>query len=477
MPLMNRLPLAVGLVTFAAILAILASPSPAVAEKPNIVVILADDLGYGDLGCYQTESKVPTPNLDRLAREGMRFTQAYCPVSVCSPSRYAMMTGQYPFRSWKKNGVLANWDKPMIADRQLTLPALLKQAGYKTAGFGKWHLGATYKTLDGKPPAGQGKFKSDDTGANIDLAAPVAGGPTDRGFDRWYGFICASEMLIFDQDKAVALLSHSLYEPPPVPGAKELPGVTVAQLLPQITDKSVAYLVDHAKARSGAPFFLYFAPYVPHIPLAVGDDFRGRTRAGDYGDYVHQLDHEIGRLLKSLDDTGLARDTLVFFATDNGSEFLKSGDNHQPNGILRGRKHQIYEGGVRTPLLVRWPGQVQENAVSNNIAGLNDLLATVADLIGQQLPPTAGRDSVSLLPILLGKQTDQPVRDQILLQASARHYALREGDWKYIQPNGPNAAELYDLQNDPSESKNLLKEKPELAEELRVKLQKILAGK
>ena len=234
----------------------------------------------------------------------------------------------------------------MIEDGQLTLPALLQKNGYTTAGFGKWHLGARYKTLDGKQPTGIGKFDAKETGSNIDLAAPIAGGPTDRGFDRWWGFVCASEMLIFDQDRAAALLSHSMYNPPAVPGAKDLAKVTVAELLPNITDKSIAYLQNHAakQAELGKPFFLYFAPYVPHIPLAVADSFRGLTKAGDYGDYVHELDTEIGRLLKSLDDTGLAKDTLVIFASDNGSEFLTTGEGHKPNGLLKGRKHTIFEG-------------------------------------------------------------------------------------------------------------------------------------
>jgi len=467
---MNR-PLAhVLLLAIATAAALAPAPTARAADRPNVLLILADDLGVGDLRAYAPDSKVPTPNLDKLAAGGTRFTNAYCPVSVCSPTRYALMTGRYPWKSWKKNGVLANWDRPMIEPGRLTLPAMLRKAGYATAGLGKWHLGATYKTTDGKPPAGLGQFKSDGTGANIDIAAPVTGGPTDRGFDTWYGFVCASEMLILDQDKVAGLLSHSLYAPPAVPGANDLPKVTVAGLLPLITDKGMAYLNERAKHKD-QPFLLYYAPYVPHIPLAVGDDFRGKTRAGDYGDYVHQLDHEIGRLLAALDQTGLAKDTLVIFASDNGSEFQTSGDGHKPNGGLRGRKHHIYEAGIRTPLVARWPGRVPAGATTDQLVALNDWLATLAALTGQTLPPGAGEDSISFLPALLGQQGGAG-RAELLMQASAPRFALRRGNFKWIQPakKGEGPGELYDLAADPAEAKDLAAEKPDLAAEMKARL-------
>ena len=447
-----------------------------VAAKPNIVVILADDLGYGDLGCYNAGSKVPTPNLDRLAREGTRFTQAYCPVAVCTPSRYALMTGRYPWRSWKKSGVLANWERPVIEDGRLTLPGLLRQAGYATAGFGKWHLGATYATTDGKPPAGVGRFKSDRTGANVDIGKPITGGPTAHGLDRWYGFVCASEMLVFEQDRAAALLSHDLYAPPAVPGADALPKVMVGEMLALVTDKSVAYVEERA-AHKDQPFFLYYAPYVPHIPLSVGEKFRGATRAGEYGDYVHQLDHEVGRLLAALDEAGVADDTLVLFASDNGSEFLNTGDGHRPNAPLRGRKHGVYEGGVRTPLLARWPGRVPAGAARDQIVALNDVLATTAALLGMTLPAGAGEDSVSLAPTLLGREAVQPGRTEVVVQASAPRYALRRGRWKFVQPEKKGGSpELYDLQTDPGETRDLAAKHPQLVDELRARLREIVHG-
>jgi arylsulfatase A len=467
-----RLPLFVIVLGLAAIPA--AVPA-ADAAKPNIVLILADDLGWGDLGCYRVESKVPTPNLDKLANGGTRFTQAYCPVSVCSPTRYALMTGNYPWRSWKKRGVLANWERPMIKDGEVTLPSMLRQAGYATAGFGKWHLGARYKTTDGKPPVGVGKFKSEDTGSNIDLAAPIAGGPLDRGFDHWHGFICASEMLIFEGNRAVSLLSHSLYESPPIPGVNALPTVTVADFLPLITERSVAWMQERASKQTPAPFFLYYAPYVPHIPLAVGKEYLGRTTAGEYGDYVHQLDHELGRLLNALDESGLAANTLVIFASDNGSQFAATGEGHRPNGALRGTKWQIYEGGVRTPLIVRWPGKVPAGAVRSEIVALTDLLATIAALNGQKLPADAAKDSYDILPLLRGETPAEAIRSEVLVQSSPGQFGLRQGMWKYIQASSKAGAELYDLDADPGEERNVHEAHPELGAKLHMRLKQLLA--
>jgi arylsulfatase A len=446
-------------------------------RRPNIVLILADDLGWGDLPCYNPDSKITTPNLDMLASGGIRFTQAYCPVSVCSPTRYSLMTGRYPWRSWKKNGVLANWERHMIQDGQLTLPSMLRQAGYTTVGYGKWHLGARYKTLDGEKPVGLGKFKSKGTGSNIDLSAPIAGGPVDFGFDQWFGFICASEMLVFQGNHAATLLSHSLYEPPPIPGVEKLARTTVADLLHIITENSIAWMRDRAAKHNPAPFFFYYAPYVPHIPLAVGSEYQGRTKAGEYGDYVHQLDHEVGRLLQELDETGFAANTMVIFASDNGSQFNATGEGHHPNGGLRGVKGQIHEGGVRTPLIVRWPGHVPAGTVSSELVALTDMMATLAALNGQKLPENAANDSYNILPLLLGEKPAEPIRSEVLVQSAPGQHGLRQGKWKYIQATRKAGAELYDLEADPAEQRNLLDESPEVASKLQARLKYLLAGK
>lgn len=451
------------------------------AELPNVLLILADDMGVGDPGCFRAESKIPTPNLDRLAREGLRFTNAYCPVSVCSPSRYALLTGRYPWRSWKNFGVLANWEKPMIAKGVTPLPAMLRESGYHTAGIGKWHLGANYTTVDGKPPAGLGKFKSPGTGANLDLSAPITGGPLDRGFDEFFGYICSSEQLIFEGNRVVARLGHEMYEPPQAKGIEELKTIPLVDLLPEITRRGVAFL-DRQK-EADAPFFLYFAPYVPHIPLAVEKSFLGSTRAGEYGDYVHELDHYLGKLLDALVRNGLAGNTLVVFASDNGSQWPVTGEGHLPNAPWTGTKWMIREGGVRTPLLVRWPGRVAPGTTTDQVCGLNDWLATFSAIAGRETPPASAIDSRNLLPVLEGKAT-APVRESLAMRSSRGRTALRRGKWKYIdgpidggsQSKKHKAPQLYDLESDPGETRDLRDSHPEIAASMKAELDALMAN-
>lgn len=450
--------------------ALLAACLATAAERPNVVVILADDLGWGDPACQGTGSLVPTPNLDRLAAEGMRFTQAYCPVSVCSPSRYALLTGRYPWRARSAPGVLANWEGPMIDAGRLTLPGLLRQAGYATVGYGKWHLGATWTTSDGKPPQGRGNFKG--SGANLRLDAPLADGPLTRGFTDWYGFICSSEQLIVAGDRVCGRLDTPTYAPPAAAGAAALPSTTVSDYLGVVFDRGV----DWIAAKHAGPYLLYLAPYVPHIPLAVPDAFKGTTKAGEYGDYVHALDHQIGRVLKALDDAGATRDTLVLFASDNGSQWEKTGAGHRPNGPLRGAKWTPYEGGVRTPLFVRWPGQVANGAVSERIVGLNDVLATMAAVTGQAVPAAMAEDSISFLPVLRGRPQEHKRSDIVVRASQGGVFGLRQEQWKWIA-FGDGKDALYNLADDPAEQHDLAQAQPAVAARLRQRLTEIRAAK
>lgn len=424
------------------------------AEPPNVLVVLADDLGWGDPACQGTGSLVPTPAMDRLAAEGRRFTDAYCPCSVCTPSRYALLTGREPWRTRAKPGVLANWEGPMIAPGLATLPGHLRQAGYATAGFGKWHLGATWTTRDGRPPEGLGVFGG--RGGNLDIAAPVAGGPCDRGFERWWGVLCSSEQLIVDDRRIAGLLTQEKYAPPPP--AAQLPARDTAAFLGEVFDRGVEWI----GRRHARPWLLYLAPYAPHIPLTPPHAFRGTTRAGDYGDYVRALDHHLGRVLEALDAAGAAGSTLVIFASDNGSQFQTTGEGHRPNGGLRGGKWTPYEGGVRTPLLVRWPGRVPAGSSSPAVVALTDLLPTIGAAVGRPLPVDAGLDGVSFLPALTGTG---PARTRIVTRASEGGvFAVREGSWKLVAR--PGKSELYDLAADAEESADRAAERPELVARL-----------
>jgi len=446
---------------------------------PNIVLILADDLGSGDAGCFNPQSKVPTPHIDRLAREGMKFSNAYSPDAVCTPSRYALWTGRYSWRTSLRRSVQLNWEKPLINEGRMTVPLLLKQAGYRTAGFGKWHLGADFPTIDGLPPVGQGGQRHELDGANLDLGKPMQGGPMARGFDRWFGFICASESFVYDDLFATAYID--VYPRPKAKGAEALRHIPLAYYLPELTERAVDYINKNADAaKTGKPFFLHFSPYVPHIPLAISEAFKGKTKAGDYGDYVHQLDHEVGRILEALDRQGLTDNTLVIFLSDNGSHFEVTGEGHRPNGPLKGTKATIHEAGVRVPFIARWPKHIAAGTTSQELVASADLLATMSALTRVPLPKEAGEDSFDILPVLLGPPGVQAAREFVIVKSVTAHLAIREGRWKLITP--PNypwakaaASEnddtfLYDLEADPGETKNLLAAHTDIAEAMRQKL-------
>ena len=462
----------------------LASPvcshaGPSSGDRPNVVLILADDMGYGDAGSYNPQSKVPTPHLDRLAGEGMRFTNAYSPDAVCTPSRYSMWTGRYSWRTHLRRSVQLNWEDPLIEEGRMTVGLMLQQAGYRSAGFGKWHLGAHFPTIDGLRPVGQGGQRHELDGANLDLSEPLRGGPNDRGFDRWFGFICASESFVYEDRFATAYID--VYALPKSKGATALRHIPLADYLPELTARAVDYIdANAADARDGKPFFLHFSPYVPHIPLAIAESFKGLTQAGDYGDYMHQLDHDVGQLLAALDRNGLTENTIVIFLSDNGSHFEVSGDGHRPNGILRGTKATIFEAGVRVPLIVRWPHHIAPGSVSAELVSSTDLLATTSTLTQLPLPEGAAEDSFDLMPILLGQPLPEARREFVISKAAAAQLAIRDGRWKFIaSPNYPwskplgtgmEEAMLFDLENDPSETSNLLAEHADVAESLRRKL-------
>jgi len=448
-------------------------------QLPNIVLILADDLGYGDAGCYNPESRVPTPNIDRLAREGMRFTSAYSPDALCTPSRYSMMTGRYSWRTKHRRSVQLNWEKPLIEEGRMTVPWLLKAAGYTTAGLGKWHLGADFPTTDGLIPVGQGGLRHELDGANIDLSQPLRGGPKDRGFDRWFGFICAGESIVYDDYFATAYID--VHPRPVARNVEELRHIPLATYLPELTERATAFIDTHAAAaKKGTPFFLWFSPYVPHIPLAIAEGFKGRTKGGDYGDYVHQLDYEIGRILAALERQGLSENTLVVFTSDNGSHFETTGEGHRPNGPLSGTKATLREGGVRVPLVARWPERIPAGKVSDKIVASTDLLATVAALVRKPLPPQAGEDSFNVLPILLGDPQARSEREFLIMRSKTAQLAIRQGRWKYVAPvdfpwvRRPEAeaaeAQLFDLEADPTEVRNVIGAQGEVAAALRRKL-------
>lgn len=397
--------------------------------KPNIVFVLFDDMGYGEPECYRDDTKLKTPNLDRLANEGMRFTDAHSASAVCTPTRYGLLTGRYPSRIGQY-GVLSTYNPPIIPDSRLTVASLLKQHGYETACIGKWHLGVKWQ---GKP----GNQNS------VPVGSRITAGPNNLGFDYFYGFTHARNIgTVIEQDRVVENIKD-------------------VENQPRMIAKAVEWI---GKRQPGKPFFLYFPMCPPHTPVVPAPEFTGKSGAVDavkqdpkYGDWVYQGDHMLGQILDALQKKGLADNTLVIATADNGA----AGRAYPP---LRASKASIYEGGHRVPFLARWPGKIKAGAVSDATISLNDLMATCSEILGTKLPDNAGEDSVSILPALLGTAKG-PLREATIHQSMRGDLAIRQGPWKLVLPKTGDP-ELYHLGDDIGETKDLANTKPEVVEKL-----------
>ncbi|MBT3274466.1 MAG: arylsulfatase [Spirochaetales bacterium] len=456
--------------------------------KPNIIVILTDDLGYGDLGCYNPKSKIPTPNLDRLAEEGVRFTDAHAPSSVCTPTRYAVLTGRYCWRTHLKKGVLRASAPPLIENDRITIGKMLQEHGYRTAAIGKWHLGQTWHVLgDEKQPEAES--------GEIDWDRPMIDGPLQRGFDYHFGIpwpawgFVENDMVTSKPTEAfdLAHIGPEIIGPNNIKGMRP-PGYEHEHMLPKFTEKAV----DFIKEQNGKdnPFFLYWTPMAPHKPVVPNRDFLGRSQAGLYGDFVAELDDCVGRIMNALDDSGTADNTLLIFTSDNGPEItcyprIKE-TGHYSMGDWRGVKRDTWEGGHREPFIARWPSQIPAGSTSDEIICLVDMMATAAEIVGQRLPESAAEDSVSILPAMLGKKISAPLREATVHHASDGHLAIRRGDWVYIDSTSGDANKepdwfreqrgaelnttfgvLYNLKEDPTECFNEIHKHPDIARSLK----------
>lgn len=473
---------------------------------PNIVVILADDLGYGDLRCYNPNSKIPTPNLDRLAAQGVRFTDAHTPSAVCTPTRYGLLTGRYAWRTWLTAGVLDGFDPPLIERGRLTVPALLKRRGYETACVGKWHLGMEWLRRDGTPVPRRdtvsGGFRP---GSDVDFTKPVSGGPRSAGFDWFYGISASLDMspyCFLENERTAGIPTVATPEDRSlfmnqVPGVRT-PDFRLEDVQPVLTRKACDYI--RARKGSAKPFFLYLAFASPHLPVVPNESFLGKSQAGRYGDFVAEMDASVGEVLRALEASRLSENTMVLFTSDNGGlwhwwEFEEADDRamgkttdrgryvkdfgHQSNAHLRGTKADIWEGGHRVPFIVRWPGVSKPGSVSSSLIGLNDLMATCAEITGERLPDDAGEDSISFLAAV--RDPSARTREDVILHSLHGTFAIRQGDWKLVPARGsggfssprqvkPKAGEpagqLYNLRADPRETKNLYLDHPEIVSRL-----------
>ena len=443
-------------------------------SNPNIVVILADDMGYGDAGCYNESSKIPTPHLDKMAREGMRFTDAHSPSAVCSPTRYGLLTGRYAWRTEMKKGVLGAWDRPLIEKDRLTVASMLNQYDYHTACIGKWHLGWEWKTADGTPLK---ISRESDHGLRVKLAEavdytqPLGGGPLGAGFDYYFG----DDMV--NQPPYLWIENNRCLTQPTEPLLKSIrkgssngpatPEWDQTKVLPRITERAVQYIHERGRQKD-KPFFLYFSLSAPHVPLMPSKQYVGMSIYGPYGDFMCQVDDIVGQITKALEQTGLAKDTLVIFTSDNGS-FASPKKGHSPNGAFRGKKTQIFEGGHRVPLLVRWPGKTKDGSVNNQLVGINDVMATVAAIVGHELSDNNCEDSTSLLPTLLN--STKTVRQDLVHHSRSGEFAIRDGDWKLITDTKRKPVLLFNIGNDLAEKNDLSAQHPEVVKRLADKLE------
>ncbi|WP_347244672.1 arylsulfatase [Thermogutta sp.] len=459
---------------------ILAAQSREVPQHPNIVIILADDLGYGSVGCYGAPpSLVRTPNIDRLAREGRRFTDANTPSSVCTPTRYALLTGRYCWRTWLKHEVAGVFSPLLIEPERLNLASMLKKHGYETAAIGKWHLGYG-------------------TGPRTDYTKELRPGPLEIGFD--YHFAVPSNhgdvTGVYVENHWVFGLRSDRLNPAGVGknfNGKPYLGLDAPQrvdeeVMPTLTAKAVQWIEE----RSGdKPFFLYFTPVAVHRPITPSRETRGTSAVGPYGDWIHELDLSVGRVLEALDRKGFTANTLVIFTSDNGGVNKPTLPSDETNaakaglaicGPFRGGKHDVWEGGFRVPFIVRWPGHVPAGTVCNEMMSLTDVLATVAAIVGEDLPPphVAAEDSYNMLPAWLDQPYVSPIRPDMIVHSADGNFAIRRGPWKWIEgtyhpDTRPGALrlradqfhpQLYNLREDIGETKDVASEHPEIVKEL-----------
>ncbi len=444
--------------------------------KPNIIFIMADDMGYGDIQAYNSDSKIDTPNLNQLAKQGMRFTDAHAPAGLCIQTRYGLLTGQYPFRTTLKERT-----DPCIQEEQLTLPGMLKKAGYDTAMLGKWHLGF----VGGKDKA--------------DYSQGLHGGPKDRGFDYFFGIPASLDIPPYywiQNRKPLLAPTETIGDNfsdgwTRIQGAfwrkgRVAPGFTHAEVLPTISRRANFFLDTRAQLpqKTRKPFFLYLPLPAPHTPWLPGKRFTGKSNASMYGDFVMMVDDMVGQIMKRLEQHGMADDTLLVFTSDNGPVWYPADTErlgHSSTGSLRGMKADSYEGGHRVPFIVRWPSQTPASTVNEHLLCHTDMLATLAVLTGQEVPIGQAQDSINQSQLLFMPKLEEPPRNTLITSNNPKYFGVRMGQWKMItglgsggftQPRdlkpseGGPTGQLFNLSEDLSETNNLWQKHPEIVKQL-----------
>lgn len=478
------------------------------ADKlPNIIVILGDDMGFGDIQVYNNNSKIPTPNLNTLGEQGLVFTDAHSNSAVCTPTRYGLLTGRYAWRTRLKAWVLSGYSNHLIDTATPTIASLAKSKGYHTSVIGKWHLGLDHNWKDGQQPKEANQLMYIPENDDIDYSVPVKNGPNDLGFD--YSFIVSGSLdmgpyAYFENGKATAIPdgTHPFSDFPAYMREGEIaPDFSHADAQDKFTEKAVDYI--EKRAEKDKPFLLYFPLTGPHKPALPAERFRGKSSLGAYGDMVMQVDWTVGKIIETLKKSGIEDNTLVIYTSDNGSYMYRINEGepdhlidetvegfnpskHQSNDRWRGTKADIYDGGHRVPFIVKWPKEVTRGSSSSEVICMTDIYSTIADIIGVNIKTEEGPDSYSFKSLLT--EEEGFVQHPVIHHSVNGTFALRQGEWKMIFSDGsggrqkPQGApfqkpyQLYNLENDPLETNNLIHEHTEVSNQLEDLLNQIISN-
>ena len=462
-------------------------------RPPNVVVILADDFGVGDIQAHYPNNKIPTPYLDSLVAQGMSFTDAHSPSAVCTPTRYGLLTGRYSWRTRLREWVLAAYEPPLIAEGRPTLPQMLRDSGFATALVGKWHLGWEWP---GPQPSRMTDVRNGQKTLEWDFTRPILDGPTARGFDYYFGvdlpnmppftFIENDRVVAQPTERYVLDPSEGVVMPRGFEGSPIAPGWRFREIVPELTTRAVE--VVHDLSGEDRPFFLLYSMTSPHEPISPAPAFQGKSGIAPIADFVMETDWSAGQVIKAVDDAGIGDRTIVIFTADNGHSHYTGWDElvaagHRPSGPYRGHKGDVWEGGHRVPLLVRWPGQVEAGSTSDQLVSLTDVFATALDVAGIELPSEGAEDSVSFLAARGDSKAEG--RQSLVSHSNHGEFAYRDGSWKLVFRNRdsrldesrgePRVVELYDLASDVAEEVDLSAERPEVVKALRSKFDEVIS--
>ena len=486
-PTLAQIPIAIGTrpVTLLLLAISMFSCSPvedSTAPRPNIVIIMADDLGYGDVSLYNAESKISTPNIDKLGQNGIQFMDAHTTSSVCSPTRYGLLTGRYNWRSTLKSGVTWSYSPALIKENQTTLGSMLQKQGYKTGAVGKWHLGWDWDNIE----------KGSDS---ITFKSPIKNGPTTRGFDYFFGIKASLDIPPY------VYVENDMPTAPPDRRTEDTgfrfwrDGLTGSdfdheQVLPTLKDKAVSFIKENKED----PFFLYFPLPAPHTPILPTEEFLGQSGLSEYGDFVMMVDWVVAEIVKALEGVGVRENTLLVFTSDNGcapvadiSGMQEKG--HYPSYVFRGHKADIFDGGHRVPFIVNWPEKLEGSRKTDALISTVDFMATFAEILGVELTEDEGPDSQSYASVLNGENYS---RKSLVHHSIDGEFALRKGDWKLIMTPGSGgwsyprkgandsilatlpSRQLYNMANDPGEESNQIESETAIADEMQSELENII---